>query len=299
MVRLLIGFGIIGTIMLSAKDDSASYRDQILAWHKHREAGLRSPTGWLTLAGLFWLKPGKSTIGSGETSDFMLPKDAPSQVGQFEVAGKDVTFTSLAGDQLALNGRPFTGTIPIKHDEDDDKSDKITAGPIQFYVIDRDGLLAVRVKDTNSETLRNFKGTQFFPINPEFRFEAKFIDSPTKVNVPNVLGKSELQASPGLVEFTFHGQQFRLRPIFEGKTLFFIFKDLTSKKETYQAGRMVNTPLPQDGKIVLDFNKAYNPPCIFSPYATCPLPLKENILPFRIEAGELRYDEETKPVASR
>lgn len=277
--------------MLNARDEQAAYREQIMAWHVHREAGLRSPTGWLALAGLFWLKPGKSTIGSGETSDFMLPKDAPSQVGQFDLTGKEITFTSLIGDQVALNGRAFSGTISLKHDEDDDKSDKLTIGPIQFYVIDRDGRLAVRVKDAQSAMLRNFKGTQFFPISPEFRFEAKFIPSPTRVNVPNVLGRAELQDSPGLVEFSYQGQKYQLRPIFEGKTLFFIFKDLTSKNETYQAGRMVNTPLPKDGKVVLDFNKAYNPPCIFSPYATCPLPLKENILPIRIEAGELRYDE--------
>jgi len=200
---------------------------------------------------------------------------------------------------VALNGRAFSGTVSLKHDVDDDKSDKLTIGPIQFYVIDRDGRLAVRVKDAQSATLRNFKGTQFFPINPEFRFEARFIPSPMKVNVPNVLGRAELQDSPGLVEFSYKGHKYQLRPIFEGKTLFFIFKDLTSKKETYQAGRMVNTPLPKDGKVVLDFNKAYNPPCIFSPYATCPLPLKENILPIRIEAGELRYDESPELSGSR
>jgi uncharacterized protein len=298
-VRSLIGVGFLGAILLSAGDESTDYRNQILAWQQHREAGLRSPTGWLALAGLFWLKPGKTTIGAGETSDFMLPKDAPSQVGEFNVTGQEVTFNSLAGDQIALNGKPFTGSITLKHDEDDDKCDKLSVGPIQFYVIDRDKRLAVRVKDADSETLKNFKGTAFFPINPGFRFEAKFVEAPTKIPVPNILGKTELEESPGLVEFTYDGQTHRLRPIYEGKTLFFIFKDLTSKKETYQAGRMVNTPLPQDGKVLLDFNKAYNPPCIFTPYATCPLPLKENILPIRIEAGELRYGNGQEPGPAR
>jgi uncharacterized protein (DUF1684 family) len=294
MIRFLIGFGLIGVMMLGATDVPDDYRKQILGWQQHREAGLRSPTGWLTLAGLFWLKPGKNSIGSGETSDFLLPKDAPTQVGIFHVSGKEVTFENLGSGEVTVNGKPVTGTVKLNHAEDDDKSDKIEAGPILFYVMDRDDRLAVRVKDRESETLKNFKGTEFFPINPEFRFEAKFIENPMKIPVPNVLGKTEMQESPGVVEFTFRGQTFRMRPVFEGKTLFFIFKDPTSKKETYQAGRMVNTPLPENGKVTLDFNRAYNPPCIFTPYATCPLPPKENILPIRIEAGELRYQSNSR-----
>jgi uncharacterized protein (DUF1684 family) len=289
--RNLIGFVVISASMLMSRDVPSDYRQQILAWQQHREAGLRSTTGWLTLAGLFWLKAGDTTIGSGETSDFLLPQDAPSQVGVFHVSGNEVSFTNLGGAGVTVNDAPVTGTVDLKHDVDDDKSDKIEAGPVLFYVIDRDGQLAVRVKDRKSEALKNFKGTEFFPINPAYRFEAKFIPESKKIPVPNVLGKTEVEESPGVVEFEHEGKVFRLRPIYEGKTLFFIFKDQTSAKETYQGGRMVNTSLPQLGKVVLDFNKAYNPPCIFSPYATCPLPLKENSLPFRIEAGELRYEE--------
>jgi hypothetical protein len=269
--------------------DASDYRKQIQAWQQHREAGLRSPTGWLTLAGLFWLNQGKNTIGSGETSDFLLPKDAPTQVGVFEVSGREVKFRNLTGADVTVNGKPVTNPVILQHDDDDEKCDKVEAGPVQFYVINRDKRLAVRVKDRKSETLKNFKGTEFFPINPDFRFEAKFTESPQKIPVPNILGKTEMQESPGIVEFAYKGETYRLRPIFEGKTLFFIFKDLTSKKETYQAGRMVNTPLPENGKVVLDFNRAYNPPCAFTPYATCPLPPKENVLPIRVEAGELRY----------
>jgi uncharacterized protein (DUF1684 family) len=299
MVRLLAALGLLGAMSLNARDGNAEYRSQIRAWQQHRETGLRAPDGWLTLVGLFWLHSGTVTIGSGETSDFLLPKDAPSQTGQFHVNGKTVTFTSLAGDQLSVNGRPFTGTITLKHDQDDDKCDKISAGPILFYVIDRDNRMAVRVKDADSATLRKFKGTRFFPINPEFRFEAKFIDKPAKVPVPNILGKAVMEDSPGLVEFAYKGQSYQLRPIYEGKTLFFIFKDLTNKTETYQAGRMVNTPLPENGQVILDFNKAYNPPCTFTPYATCPLPLKENVLPIRIEAGEMRYEGGEPQTAAR
>jgi uncharacterized protein (DUF1684 family) len=289
--RNLIKSLVIGSALLTAKETASDYTQQIQAWQQHREAGLRSPTGWLTLAGLFWLKLGDNTIGSGETSDFLLPQHAPSQVGVFHVSGNEVSFTNLGGGGVTLNQVPVSGTVDLKHDVDDDKSDKIQAGPVIFYVIDRDGQLAVRVKDRNSESLKNFKGTDFFPINPSFRFEAKFIPESKMIPVPNVQGKIEMEESPGVVEFEHDGKVFRLRPIYEGNTLFFIFKDQTSRKETYQGGRMVNTPLPELGKVVLDFNKAYNPPCIFSPYATCPLPLQENSLPIRIEAGELRHEE--------
>jgi hypothetical protein len=289
MARFFIGFCLIGAFAMHARDDAGDYQKQIKAWQQHREAGLRSPTGWLTLAGLFWLNQGKNTIGSGETSDFLLPKDAPTQVGVFEVSGREVKFRNLTGADVTVNGKPVTNPVILQHDDDDEKCDKVEAGPVQFYVINRDKRLAVRVKDRKSETLKNFKGTEFFPINPDFRFEAKFTESPQKIPVPNILGKTEMQESPGIVEFAYKGETYRLRPIFEGKTLFFIFKDLTSKKETYQAGRMVNTPLPENGKVVLDFNRAYNPPCAFTPYATCPLPPKENVLPIRVEAGELRY----------
>jgi uncharacterized protein (DUF1684 family) len=289
MIRLLLSLGIAGNLMLHAAAPPPDYRDQMVAWQHHREEGLRSPTGWLTLAGLFWLKDGDSTIGSGTTSDFLLPNDAPNQVGIFHVSGKEVKFTSLMGSAVTLNGKPLHGAVTLKHDEDEDKSDKIDAGSIEFYVIDRDQRMAVRVKDRNSQILKNFKGTEFFPINPDFRFEAKFIEKREKVPVPNVLGKTNMEESPGLVEFTYQGKTFQMRALYEGKTLFFVFRDLTSKKETYQGGRMVNTPLPENGKVILDFNRAYNPPCTFTPYATCELPLKENILPVRIEAGELRY----------
>lgn len=283
------GLILVGTIMLSAQQTSPDYQKQIEKWQRHREAGLRSGTGWLTLAGLFWLKQGENSIGSGDTSDFLLPKDAPSQVGVFQVSGKDVTFTSLAGEHLTVNGKTVRGAVVMKHSEDDDKGDQVQIGPVLFYVIDRDGRLAVRVKDRNSPGLKEFKGTQFFPINPAFRFEAKFTPASEKIAMPNILGQTEMQDSPGIVEFQYLGQIYKLRPVYEGKTLFFVFRDLTSKKETYQPGRMVNTPLPEGNKLVLDFNKAYNPPCTFTPFATCPLPPKENILPVRIEAGELRY----------
>jgi uncharacterized protein len=279
---------------LQAQDISPSYRAEIKAWQQNREAGLRSDSGWLTLVGLFWLKPGKNTIGSGDTSDFLLPKHAPPQIGVLELDGTEVTFRNLAGDQVTVDRKPVSSPVVLKHSADDD-GDLVQSGSISFFVIERDGKLAVRVKDRDSRALKNFKGTDFFPINPDFRFEARFTPSATKIAVPNILGGTEMQDSPGVVDFNYQGQTYQLRPVIEDKTLFFIFRDLTSKKETYPAGRMLNTPMPENGKVVLDFNRAYNPPCAFTPYATCPLPPKGNTLPLRIEAGELRYNDQHTP----
>ena len=142
--------------------------------------------GWLTLAGLFWLKPGKNTVGSGENSDFMLPKDAPPQLGVLNLNGEEVTFTNLAGDQVTVNRKRITGTLLLHHDAED-KGDVVQAGPISFFVIERDGKLAIRAKDRQSEMLKDFKGTEFFPINPVFRFDARFTPSATRISVPNIL----------------------------------------------------------------------------------------------------------------
>jgi uncharacterized protein len=253
-----------------------SYTDSIRAWQQKRDASLRSPDGWLTLVGLFWLKPGAHGIGSADFNDFVLPTDAPAQIGVLRRQGDDVTFVRPDGSKQSLS-------------YDEEKPDVVHAGPISFFIIKRGDRLAVRVKDTNSPVLKSFEGMKYFPANPGFHFEGTLIADPKKVPIANILGQTDLEDSPGIVEFTYKGEQYHLRPIYEGDTLFFLFKDPTNKTQTYQAGRMLNTPLPVDGKVDLDFNKSYNPPCTFTPFATCPLPPKENALPFPVEAGEMRY----------
>jgi uncharacterized protein len=287
MTSFLIGFVALMTMAASVNIPS-NYHDEITAWQQHRDKGLRSPDGWLTLVGLFWLKAGDNTIGSGESNDFVLPAgSAPASVAKIRLNNGTVTLTNLAGDRLQVNHKPVTSPVVLNYS--DDTADVVSVDRISFYVIKRGERLALRAKDKENPVLEHFAGMKYYPINPEYRIVAKFIPDEHKIPVPNILGETEMEVSPGVVEFTFEGKTFRMRPIFEGKTLFFIFKDLTSKTETYQAGRMLNTPLPEDGKVVLDFNRSYNPPCTFTPYATCPLPPKENNLGIRIEAGELRY----------
>lgn len=276
MARLLIGILVFGLTLMSA----SSYNNSIRAWQEHREAGLRSPDSWLTLVGLFPLNPGDNTIGAAKSNDFVLPNSAPAHVGRLHLSDGKITF-------IAVDGK----TRPLSYDEE--KPDVVHAGTVSFYVIKRGDRFFVRAKDSASPVLKNFSGTTFFPINPELHFQAKFIPDRKFIPILNILGKTDQEESPGIVEFSYRGQQYRLHPIYEdspeGKTLFFLFKDPTNKTETYQAGRMLNTPLPRDGKVDLDFNHSYNPPCTFTPYATCPLPPKENTLPFPVTAGEKRY----------
>ncbi|MBV8552330.1 MAG: DUF1684 domain-containing protein [Acidobacteriaceae bacterium] len=282
MFRFLIGMTVFVGLMFAglamAKTDTGSnYPESLRAWQQKRDAGLRSPNGWLTLVGLFWLKPGDNSIGSADSNDFVLPKgSAPAQVGRLHLEGSKITFTAADGSSRSLS-------------YDEDKPDVVHAGTVSFYIIKRGDRFAVRAKDSASPVLKDFQGMKYFPANPELHFTAKFIPDPQIIPILNILGETEMQESPGVVEFLYKGQVYRLRPVYEGKTLFFLFKDPTNKTGTYQAGRMLNTPLPADGKVDLDFNHSYNPPCTFTPYATCPLPPKENTLPFPVEAGELRY----------
>ncbi|HMF78417.1 MAG TPA: DUF1684 domain-containing protein [Bryobacteraceae bacterium] len=268
--------------LMAVSENPLSHADSIRAWQKHREEGLRSETGWLSLVGLFWLKPGDNTIGSAGSNDFVLPKkSAPAAAGKFHFDGSTVTFVDAAGASKTLST-----------DEEAPATAKI--GTVSLFLIKRGDRYAIRAKDSYSPVLVNFKGMKYFPINEAMNFEAKFVPDAKKIPMLNILGQTDTEESPGMVEFTVKDKPYHLRALYEdtasGKTLYFLFKDTTNKSHTYQAGRMLNVPLPEESGVVhLDFNRAYNPPCTFTPYATCPLPPAENRLPFAVEAGELRY----------
>lgn len=273
MYRFLIG--IIGILALWMTPDR--YSDSIRAWQATRDAKLRSPDGWLTLVGLFWLKQGNNTVGSAENNDFVLPKGAaPAYIGTLRLEGAKITFAGADGSSRVLS-------------YDEQKPDVVKRGSVSFYVIKRGDKFAVRAKDAKAPALMHFTRMKYFPVNPELHFQASFIADAKKIPILNVVGQTEFEESPGIAEFSYRGKRYRLRPIFEDQTPFFLFKDATNRTETYQAGRMLNTPLPVNGKVDLDFNRSYNPPCTFTLYATCPLPPKENTLPFAVNAGELRY----------
>jgi uncharacterized protein len=268
----------------------AAYQAEIEQWRHAREAGLKADDGWLTVAGLFWLKHGDNTVGTDAASDIVLPKgSAPVRVGEFDFHDGITSFQVAPGVSAFVNGQPATSGV-LKADSSG-APDVLRVNDLTMFVIERGGRYAIRLKDKNSEQRKAFTGLKYYPVKEEYRVVAKFVayDPPKTIPVPNILGQFEQTSSPGYVAFTLNGRECRLDPITEGDSLFFIFKDLTSGKETYPPGRFLNTEMPKNGEVILDFNKAYNPPCAFTPYATCPLPPEENKLPIAIEAGELRY----------
>jgi uncharacterized protein len=254
---------------------AVTYQSEITSWRQQREARLRADGGWLTVTGLFWLHEGPNSFGTDPKSDIVLPA-GPPHAGIFDLRGGKVI------------AKLESGTRELRPDTDDFAS----AGRQRLYVIDRAGRKGIRVKDPQSPYLRDFHGIEYFPPREDYRVVAHFVPDPKKVPITNILGQTEPEDSPGYVVFQLQGREYRLRPVLDDPSspdLFFIFRDLTSEHETYGSGRFLDTPPPKDGQVLLDFNKAYNPPCAFTPYATCPLPPKENRLSVRIEAGEKKY----------
>jgi uncharacterized protein len=270
--------------------DTPNYTAQIEKWRDQREANLRSDSGWLTLAGLFWLKEGKNSVGTGRENDFVLPAgSAPDKVGTFEFHEAKAVFEAAPGVTVTVNGKAVS--MASLASDAAGSPDVLQIRNLTMLVIQRGQRTGIRLKNKDSEVLKNFHGTHWFPVAEEYRVKAKFVPyTPAKkISVPNILGDVDESDCPGYVEFTLKGQRLRLDPVVEDNELFLIFKDQTTGKETYPSGRFLYADMPKNGETILDFNKAYNPPCAFTPYATCPLPPKQNQLPVRIEAGELRY----------
>lgn len=285
---MFIPLAMFAAMLVTSPDDA--YRAEIEQWRQHREAALKSDDGWLTVVGLFWLKHGANTVGTGPASDVVLPKNsAPASVGVFDLHDGLVSFQAAAGVTVTVNSSATTSAT-LKPDSSG-SPDILRLNDLTMFVIERGGRDAIRLKDKNSEMRKTFTAIKYYPPKEEYRVKAKFVpyNPPKMIAVPNILGQIEQEPSPGYVIFTLNGRELRLDPVTEGDSLFFIFKDLTSGKETYPPGRFLNTAMPENGEVVLDFNKTYNPPCAFTPYATCPLPPEENKLPIAIEAGELRY----------
>ncbi|HLK62563.1 MAG TPA: DUF1684 domain-containing protein [Bryobacteraceae bacterium] len=251
------------------------FESEIAEWRRNREAALQADGGWLSVAGLFWLHEGANRFGKGSTNDIVLP-DGPENAGIIELHGDSVKVTQ---DGTARD---------VKHDS----ADVLKVGRLSLFVIKRGERYGIRLKDPESEYRRAFHGIDYYPASEAYRITAKFVSEPRKVPILNILGQTEDSDCPGYAVFHLHGKEYRLYPIIEepgDQQLFYIFRDQTTGKETYGAGRFLYSAMPKDGEVVLDFNKAYNPPCAFTPYATCPLPPKENHLAVRIEAGEKKY----------
>jgi uncharacterized protein len=259
-------------------------------WRADHEAALRADDGWLTVVGLAWLNDGANRAGSAVDSDIRLPAGTPNTLGIFRLAAGTVTFEPAPGVEAATNGRRGAGGV-VRPD-----LDRVTTGSVTLLVVKRGDRVGVRIKDSSSAARREFAGEAWYPGSDAWRITARFepYDTPRPIPILNVLGQVGPQPSPGALIFTVGSREFRLDPISQGRQLFIIFKDLTSADATYPAGRFLYAPMPSDRHVVLDFNKAENPPCAFTEFATCPLPPKQNQLPIRIEAGE-KYAAHKRP----
>jgi uncharacterized protein (DUF1684 family) len=275
---------------LSAQD--AAYRAEVEKWRTQREERLKADGGWLTVSGLFWLHDGVNPFGSAPTNEIVLPPRSPERAGVFELRQGKVTARMMAGVPATVGGQPLTSK-ELKSDSAG-APDVITMGRLTLHIIQRGQRFGVRLKDMDSAARRDFQGLQWFPVDEAYRITARFVPyaPPRPLSVPNILGEIEEMRSPGYAVFTLQGKEVRLEPVLEtagAQELFFIFRDQTAGKGTYPAGRFLYSSLPRDGTVTLDFNKAYNPPCAFTRFATCPLPPKGNKLDLPIGAGEKDY----------
>ena len=270
-----------------------SHAAQVEAWRAGREERLRSPDGWLTLVGLTWLVPGENRIGAHPASEVVLHGlDVPSRVGSFWLEEGAVRFVPHQEVDVLNAGVP-AGEMLLEDDKNGNPT-VLEIGTLRFHVICRDERLGVRVRDSAAPARQAFIGIEHYPIDPSWRIEARFeLAAPdATIEITDVTGAQVRDATPGTVVFERDGRTSRIAALPGGEdgSLWLIFADATSGTDTYAGGRFLYTEaLAADGSVVADFNLAYNPPCVFSPYATCPLPPVENRLAIRIEAGELLH----------
>jgi uncharacterized protein len=258
-------------------------------WRAKHDADYRRD--WVTIAGLHPLKEGVNTAGSAATNDIVLPASTPAVVGRFVRRDHTVRFEPAAGAPVSLNEQPVATPIELRDDRAP-KADELVVGDIRLVVHVSGDTRSLRVRDPNSAQAKGFLGFSWFPIDLQYRVVGRFIKDaqPQQIKVLNTFNELDEYKSEGVVEFTLLGQTLRLRPFTtRPKRFYFVFRDASSGQETYEAARFLYADLLDDGTTVLDFNQAYNPPCAFNPYTTCPIPIRENRLPIKVLAGEKAY----------
>jgi uncharacterized protein len=271
--------------------DFEGYKKEVEEWQQKRNAFQVSENGWVNLAGLFWLKEGINTFGSGEDNDLVFPKGKiPEHAGFLLLDQNVIKLEGAPGVEFTINDRKLNSAI-LSHPD----SSRVTAayGPLRWFVIRRGGEFGIRLRDLEHPLLKEFYGIEFYTIDPAWRIKGRveWADSSRTIEITNVLGQTGPQRSVGTLVFDYRGKEYRLEALDEGnKEFFIIFGDDTNARETYGAGRYMYVPVPEkDNVVIIDFNRAYNPPCAFTEFATCPLPPQQNVLPFAIPAGEKNY----------
>ena len=272
----------------AAADGPSQWEEEAVEWREQRLERLTAPFGWLSLVALDFPGEGEWQVGRQADSDLRLIS-GPATWGTLYLRGTQAWFEPVA-DGLSVNGQPLTERIQLTV-AGDEPATRVSAGSGWFEMARRGDRLVFRARDQEAETRRDFQGLDYFDYDPDWRIEARWEPHPESATIPiaDVLGELREQPNPGRAVFEFGGQTYALEALAAEDQLFFIVADRTSGRETYGLGRYLYSDLPSDGRVVLDFNRSYNPPCAFNAYTTCPLPPPENRLDVRIEAGELRY----------
>jgi uncharacterized protein (DUF1684 family) len=288
---IVIAVAIAGCSPTSTPPDPA-YIAEVDAWHAQRETRLAAEDGWLTLVGLHWLAHGANAIGDDPSHAVWLEgPNVPPLAGTFVLEGGALTLVPEVDGGIALNGQPLEGAHEVATDAAPSGPDVFTLGRLQFFVIARADRLGVRVKDPEAPTRLEFEGVPRFAVDESYRVNAEWqpYDSPRERIIGTAAGTDDTVLAGGVLSFELDGQALSLEPWVDhegDRELFVVFADATSGDTTYGAGRFLSVSVDEDGSAIVDFNRAVNPPCAFTPYATCPLPLEANILPVAIEAGE-------------
>ena len=268
-----------------------AYLKEINKWKKKRLERLKSESGWLNLAGLFWLEEGINTIGSDSSNNIIFPDKAPPRLGKYILENRQLRFIPEPGTEIRLNGKPLEELVIIT-----DRTGKPTlleTGSLAWFIIERGDQFGIRLRDYEHPAINELTHIECFPADPAWKIEANFeaYEEPRELLIPTIIGTVEKNMCPGILRFTVDGVEQVFYPVAAGRRLFVIFADETSALETYGGGRFLYLDKPdRRGLVNIDFNKAFNPPCAFTRYATCPLPPRENFLTMRIEAGEKGVD---------
>jgi hypothetical protein len=283
-----------GRAVAFADEDQSLVKEE-MKWREERDKQMRSSTSWLTIAGLFWLEKGENSFGADSSNKIKLPEgSAPPVAGTFVFKDGTVKVMAQEGVALKVEGKIIKEKVLRGDEVYPEEPDVVELGDLRMWVIRRGERSAIRLRDLNAAAYKNYKGLDFFPPSAKFKIEAVFVPFPAAktVTVATVIGTEEEMKSPGYVKFVIDGKEFRLDAFAaddQNKQFFFIFKDETNGAETYGAGRFMTSNVLESGKVDLNFNRAYNPPCAYTPYATCPLAPEQNWLKIHIEAGEKQY----------
>ncbi|MEW6083278.1 MAG: DUF1684 domain-containing protein [Chloroflexota bacterium] len=265
-----------------------SYENDILKWRAEKYAALVGENGWVALAGLFWLDEGRNLVGSNPMCEVVLPEHAPTFLGVVELKGKRIFFQTAEGVRALVNGRAVQKAV--LRSSRDPKPSYITWNQLRMVIHEHNGKYAIRLWDNNREERFKLPPLKWFPVNKKFRFHASFTRYPKQKTMMQdaSTGETSEDQYDGYVSFRYEGKTYKL-DVTQTKTkkLFIKFRDGTSSKESYPASRYHYTEPPKKGKVILDFNYSYSPPCAFTPYATCLFAPPQNTLPFRVEAGEI------------